>query len=579
MKSLSKIVIWLVGAYLALMLGTGLVAKLLLSGSQIDNLVASAQSRVPVELSVGQGGFDLFQWMLLRPAVTVSDASIGNPEGFSSAALIEAEEVSLQISLLSLFQDQIDVSAFALREPHLTIERNRAGRTNLAAFFETLSQSRQSSEEAEASEGSSGKGLAVDRFLLESGTVEFFESGKTEPSLSVHDIDLVLEDFSADDTCKLSLGAGLFESASSRLEFAGRVGPLRADSVPAEGDLSVELAPADVPEDLRSQYAGNVLGDPGGDSLIALEASMKGDLLGRLAGSGQLSLSDLEVGRDEEHRLALVGEAPFDLAVEKALSAPSFTLELRDSSLQLGEGRWKGKVDLSYAGTRFRGGSSGAVHGVRIDELLSAFTESEDTVFAKGDIPRYRLRFAGRKADEIRDSLTGDGRITLSEGWLSLFDLLDTIERHANKLLGGESAAAGETDFVQAESLFEIRNQQVYLSNLVLENSSSNITGGGYFTFDEQLHFDLETNVLGGLSSTLGSLLGAADRSGPMRIPVRIRGTFQDPKIRPDMGGLVQQAGGLLDLIFKKPQQEAQPEDRPEQEAQAGAEAQAAPEP
>ena len=558
MKNWRKTLIVALGGYFVAALVTGLAIELVLSGVKTESLLKSVEERVPVPISMGDGDFDLLQWFFFRPTVSIADVTIGNPAGFTSPSLLEAREVSARFALLSLLGDEIKVGAFTLYEPQLTIERNRAGRTNLETLFAALSESAPVTKQADApGDDEKGLGLSIDSFLLESGTVRYLEPGKSEPSLTLHDIHVSVKDFSDDETCRLTFSTGLFSSDSSRLRFSGRGGPFGAGSAPAQGDLSVELAPAEIPDDIRLKYWGHSLADPGSSSRVTLAAAMQGDLIGKLEGTGELTVDDLQVGRDSENRLPMQGRAPLHLVVNNALGAPTFELRMTDADLQLGEGRWRGQSRLRYDGSGFQGGSSGSITDVRIEELLRAFTESGEALFGAAEISQYRLRFAGATSEEIRNSLTGQGQITLGEGRVSMFDLLDTIQRHMKKILGGDSAAEGDTDFVRAESGFEIRDRQVHLANLVLENSSSSITGGGHFTFDEELHIDLVTDVLGGLSSTLGSLVGLSGSGGSLRVPVRVRGTFAEPKVRPDIGSLLkQQVGGLLDLFTKKPEEQ-----------------------
>ncbi len=561
MKNWRKTLILVLGGYLVVMLLTGLAIELVLSGFETESLLASAEERVPVSISMGDGDFDLLQWFLFRPSVSIADVTIGNPEGFTSPSLLEAREVSAHFGLLSLFGDKVEVGAFTLYEPRLTIEQNRAGRTNLEALFAALSEGGPATPEAEPSVNENGLGLSVDSFLLESGTVRYLEPGKSEPSLTLHNIHVSVEDFSVDETCRVTFEAGLFDSDSSRFGFSGRAGPFGAQSTPAEGDLSVELAPAEIPDDIRLKYWAHSLGDPGSSSRVTLAAAMRGDLMGKLEGTGELTVDDLQLGRDSENRLPMQGRAPLELVVNNALGDPTFELRIADAELELGEGRWRGESRLRYDGSRMHGGSSGSVAGVRIEELLQAFTESGDSLFGGAEISEYRLRFSGATAEEIRSSLTGQGHLTLGEGRVAMFDLLDTIERHIKKVLGGDSAAEGDTEFVDATTGFDIGNRQVHLSDLVLQNSSSKITGEGYFTFDEELHIDLMTNVLGGLSSTVGGLVGLSNPGGALRVPVKVRGTFQEPKVRPDVAGLLQQnLGSILDLFKKKPEEEPSPE-------------------
>ena len=69
--------------------------------------------------------------------------------------------------------------------------------------------------------------------------------------------------------------------------------------------------------------------------------------------------------------------------------------------------------------------------------------------------------------------------------------MLATLEKHANKLLGGEESAEGETEFTRLESDLEIRDQQLFVNGLVIESPAAEIRGQGAITFEKVLRFDL----------------------------------------------------------------------------------------
>jgi uncharacterized protein involved in outer membrane biogenesis len=520
----------------------------------IKTLLSSVESRLPVPVSAGEGDFGLAQWFLLRPAITVERLSIGNPEGFSPQSLLQAREVSAQIALLSLFQDRLEILRFTLHEPVLTIERDRKGSTNLAALFVRMSKDEATSREA----GSKGGDLSIDSLAVESGTVRYQGPGKAgdEEGLTIRDIDLALADFAADKTCHMTVEARLFEGRSSRLDFEGRAGPFGKESLPARGDLSFELAPAEIPPSLRAEYFGDLLREPGDGSRMSLEAAMQGDLMATFQGQGKLTLSDLQLGRDEQNRIPLRGEVPLQVTVQRLLTTPSFEVRTQNASLELGRGRWTGSADVSFNGSRFKGNSNGSIAGVQINEMLGAFTSAEDAVFGRAEIPEYRIQFTGENAQQIRDSLKGQGRITLEDGRVTLFDLLGTIQQHVGKLLTGESPAEGATDFIRFASRLQIHNRQILVPELVLENSSSQVSGQGYVGFDKVMRFDLVTNVTGDLATKLSGKLGGAGRN-QLRVPVKVRGTVNSPRVYPDVGRMateqaVEKATGLLKSLFKK---------------------------
>ena len=184
MKRWKKFVLWAAGIYLGVMLLTGLGVYFFLGGSLEEGLRNALDSQVPTRVSVGEADFDLGQWFLLRPAVTLRDVSVANPRGFSVGSLLEVREMSARIELLSLLDDQVEVSQFTITEPRLNIERNRAGRTNLETVLRSASKGRDAASEADATTE-----LTVDAFELLSGTATFRDRGVRQAGYTADDIE------------------------------------------------------------------------------------------------------------------------------------------------------------------------------------------------------------------------------------------------------------------------------------------------------------------------------------------------------------------------------------------------------
>jgi len=552
---LLKCVLAAVAAWFALMLGLGLAAKALLSEGRIRGLLARAESRVPVKVSASGGGFSLSQWFRFQPAIEIRDLEIGNPQGFSSPNLLRAGVVSLQIRLLPLVARRIEVRALEIDRPELTIERDRSGRTNFTALLAALEQ------RAGGGGGSGGtvaakRELVVDRLRLTSGSIRYVEAGGRQPALAVRNIDVELSDLSASHACHILLFARPFDGKLSRFEFRGSAGPFRPESAPAEGDLALTLAPAEIPPAVRAEYFGVLLGEPGDAALLTLKAAMRGDLMGEVKGTGSLTLADFAIGKDAGSRLAVSGQAPLAAEVDYPLARPEIRLATEGASLRLAQGAWKGNAEMRYDGRGLHGASEGSISGVRIEELLAAFGSSKQTVSGRAEIPKYELRFAGRNAAEIRDSLEGAGEVRLEEGRIALFDLLATIQRAASRLLAAEAPAGGETRFSRLQSNVEIRRGQVVVRDILFENPVSDVKGQGRFGFDGSLDFSLAVNVTGKLADRLGGKPGAGGKP-VLRVPVKVSGTTSAPKVYPDVGGVVKQrmvekATGLLESLFKK---------------------------
>jgi uncharacterized protein involved in outer membrane biogenesis len=551
MKRILKVVLWTVCIYAGVMLASGLAIKAMLSGSRIQQLFSSLNQRVPATLSAQGGTFDLQQWFLFRPVVTLEGLSVANPPGFSTQPLLTAKQVGAQVALLSFFKKEFEIVRVSLTAPEVNIESDVKGNTNLGLLLAGLTKG----GGTKASEPGGGGGVAIRRLSITSGTVHYAAQA-AGPGLAIRDIELSLADFSADSTCRLTLRAALFGGRASRVEFEGRLGPFTATSVPTQGNLSVALAPAEFPPAFRKTYFGDVLSDPGSASKASFRTSLQGDFAGKLNGEGMLELAGFELGPAGGKRLALHGQAPLRITIGEAMKSPTFELISRGASLTLGQGQWKGSIETRFDGSRVQGQSSGSIGGVRIEELLQTFTTTKNSVSGMAEIPQYNLRFAGKDANQIRDSLAGSGSIRLQQGRVALFDLLRSVENKIKNVMGGETTASGATDFVGFDSRFEIKNGQLLLSDILLKSAASSVSGQGRVGFDHSMEFDLITGISGSLAARLG---GRPDASGQaqLRVPVKVRGTLEAAKVYPDVAGMakaqaVERGLGLLDSFIKK---------------------------
>jgi uncharacterized protein YhdP len=222
MKRLLKLLLGVVVALAALMLVVGLAIRMMLSGSAKDSVVGLIESRLKAPVAIESGDFDLAQWFRFTPAITLRGFSIGNPEGFSAGKMIEAEEVSVQVALLSLLSDRIEVRGIVLRRPQFNLETNAEGRSNLSALFPATP----GEGEAPAGENATPTALAIAALTLEDGTLRYLEQGGGEP-LTVDHIGLHLTDFAPDTGCRFELTGQLFGGANCRVRFAGNAGPFR----------------------------------------------------------------------------------------------------------------------------------------------------------------------------------------------------------------------------------------------------------------------------------------------------------------------------------------------------------------
>jgi len=568
MNKALKTALGLVLLYILVMGGSGLAIQALLSGETGARLRDQAQAALPVELSIEGGDFDLAGWFFFRPALSFDHLRVENPDGFSGEPLLTADQVSARADLRSLLGDGLEISQISILSPSLLVETDAQGRTNLDALLTAAA----SGGEASETEATDSPSVRVAGFAVEDGTVRYVTPG--EPSMTVKNLRVAVDNFDPSQAFGIDAELDLFEEEAVHLSFQGVTGPFSPDSSPADGKISVEAFLAKLPEQFRVDNLGEFIVSPGSGSRLTLNADLAGDLLDDFSGDGNIAFSDILLGKADKPQLPLEGEAPIRLSIRNALANPSWALRMPDAVLQLGQGTWNGNLSLRQDGDQIAGQSSGSIQGVDVNELLTALTDSEDTLFGLLQLERYSLSFSGRDAAEIQNSFKGAGRLDLTDGKLAVFDTLKTIEQQVNKVLKGESVAEGVTSFVRFGTDFQIADQRVTTPNLLLENDSARIGGAGSFGFDQGLDYDVSSLISGPLAKLLG---GSENAEGVVQAaaPLRVSGTMKSPRVFLDVKSLakkaaVDQAKGFLGGLLNRNQEPAEGEASTEGEAAEG---------
>jgi uncharacterized protein involved in outer membrane biogenesis len=533
------VIVGLAGLWLV----AGLVAKGVVSGATSGGLIASLEKSIGVPVSVGSADFDLSQWFLLRPAISLENITIGNPPGFRGRNLIEAKSLSAQVALLPLFQKTLEVHSIVLDRPRILVETNAQGASNVEAFLRKPKGKSPPSASGSGSESGRPAGLVIDELLINSGEI-------ASEDLNINGIDIRLRDFSRESACRLEFSAQLFHGRNSKLRLDGQAGPFAPDSLPLSGQVTLTIAPDEMPPAFRRKQFGTLLVAPGDKARATFTASVRGDVYQTLRGPAKLAFSDFRIGKDEKHALPLEGEAPITFSAAKLMSAaPNIQLNMANARLRFGKGQWTGDAELQVRGSTASGKSSGKLGGVDINELLSSVTAADGKIYGLLEIP-YSLQLAGKNADEIRNSLRGTGKLSVTQGRIAALDLLATIQQvtlHPEQMLEGKR---GATPFSSLGADLNIGQSKLNVDGLALESPALRLNGRGVIDFDHNLNFDLVAHTSGDLAQLMNKISRPGQDSG---LPLTVTGTVDAPKVRPKAGKIVSDvAGSLLDSFFKK---------------------------
>jgi hypothetical protein len=555
MAKLVKAILALVALYVVVMGGSGLLIRSMLAGGVGESLRRKAEGLLPVEVTIEGGDFDIAEWFFFRPAIAFDRLRVANPQGFSDAPLLEAERVAARANLPDLLGGRVAVRSVEIDAPRLLVETNDAGRTNVQALLGALRSGE--SDAGEPSGDGDGPSVSVGSFLVRDGEVRYTAPG-AEPML-VRNLAVEIHDFDPETAVPLTVELDLFGESALHLRFEGQTGPFTPKSSPASGALTVEAHPGRLPESFRRQYMGDFLASPGTGAEVHLALDLRGDLLGVLVGSGALRVAGVQLGDPAVGQLPLSGEAPVMLTLIDPAANPSYDFVMPEAQFHLGAGEWRGGLQVQYDGDRVRGESHGAVSGVDINQMLSAFSDADDLLFGRLALRRYAVKFSGRNAKEIQRSLNGSGRLEVEDGKLALFDVLRTVEQKVMKAIGGEeSYVEGVTSFLRLSTDFQVGGGRVTTPNLILENEQARVGGAGFFELTNDV-IDLDYTVSSLITGALAAALGGeknAQGEAQVAAPLRVSGNTKSPKVFLDLKAFAkQQAGGyaqrLLESLIK----------------------------
>jgi len=310
---------------------------------------------------------------------------------------------------------------------------------------------------------------------------------------------------------------------------------------------------ASIPEAMRREQFGKLLASPGSSAKANIEATVKGDLYGTLSGPAKLVLTSIKIGPDDSHALPLSGETNATIAVAGVMSSPRFDLKVPDARLQFGKGEWTGGAEFQSHGEATSGGVHGAVRNVDINELLSSFTSASGKIYGLLAIPSFDLQFAGKNAGEMRNSLHGNGKLSVTQGKLGALDLLASIERALGQVNQDTEGAKGTTAFNTLSADLTIGHAQIEVANLLLDGPALKAEGNGVIGFDQALNFNLVTHVSGNLARLVNTATFQQTSSGTSDLPLTVTGTTEAPRVRPNIKKVAPQVvKGLVDSFLKK---------------------------
>jgi AsmA protein len=167
-----------------------------------------------------------------------------------------------------------------------------------------------------------------------------------------------------------------------------------------------------------------------------------------------------------------------------------------------------------------------------------------DWIAGKGEMS-IGIKGAGESARDIVESLIGQGRFSVEDGSIVGID----IAKAARGLTEGrfsdlERVPSEKTDFSELSGTFTISGGIASNDDLRMQGPLIRMTGAGTIDLPARsLDYLTRPKLVASLEGQ-----GGAEASG-LEVPVRIHGSWDDPKLDPDLKGVLQNPGAALQTV------------------------------
>jgi AsmA protein len=151
------------------------------------------------------------------------------------------------------------------------------------------------------------------------------------------------------------------------------------------------------------------------------------------------------------------------------------------------------------------------------------------------------VKASGNSQNAVISSLAGTADVRIQDGQILGINVAKMIRTlTARTLLGWEDNRTESTDLTELSALFQVQEGRAQTTNLRLLGPLVRVTGSGTIDLNSKtLQFKLDPRLV-------ASLEGQGGSSNPLGfgVPVNIEGSWSDPRIYPDVAGILSDPDG-----------------------------------
>ncbi len=220
------------------------------------------------------------------------------------------------------------------------------------------------------------------------------------------------------------------------------------------------------------------------------------------------------------------------------INAAEGLIKLSPMSANLYQGQYQGNVNLDARGKSLKLSIDENLKDVQAGPLLKDL-QGDDKISGLANA-QVKLSGNGATVEQIKQTLTGNGKFSFTDGALKGINIAESI-RKAKAALKGETLPESDTplktDFSALSGSFTATNGIIDNQDLLAMSPLLRINGAGKVDLPKEgIDYGLKVSIVGTSKGQEGKSLD--DLKG-LTIPVKITGTFTEPKPTVDLASLL----------------------------------------
>ena len=537
-----------------------------------------------------------------RIGVRVVGFTVQEDPTFGAGPFASLASLDVGVKLIPLLSKKVEVEEITLRDPFITIIKNRKGEMNLSTIG-PKTPSTSSPEQPESPSQPTGNPLqvlallAVDRVSITGGTITYRDESTTKPTeYQINNLEVLLKSVHLGETPTLHLAATV-QPYNIPVKLDGSFGPL-VETIDLKqlgfdlslgkiamaikgslvgGNLDATLTSplinsADVPMTLplakpvvvKNFYLTAKAKSPLPQGVPPLELADVTDLgLDVVLGNSVLNVKGAMAGgrakisvtsptiNTADVPVVLPFKKPFDIKdLRIAAELKGQEARVNNLSFQLFGGHAKAQAGMTLdpAAPLFNG--KVVVQGLQVGPALEALGSDQISISGMAGLD-FAMGGRGFSLPDLTKALESVGHVAVKDGRIEGVNLIqEALSRLQVVGLSPDNVKA--TAFSTIETDLAIKEGVITVQRLLMDSHDFRATGGGTIGFDQTLNLTVNLNLSQNLSQKIARSSPVAKfamKEGRLSLPLIITGTAQAPSYGLNMTGMT---GKVQEQVQKK---------------------------